>query len=188
MIEDANLKHFITEDLFLLAEDIEDSKSAVSTKEYDSPEPKPETVKEPAPAAASIATPKLAAPNLTNTTKTPSISTPKPAAVTHEIVVMVLPMNSKDKELLTNLLKAIDKTEKDVHLINSFSELNVGYKKLLSFGYLNELKYKLDLPLESYKKTKHENGEVLVASPLSSLHDNRAEKAALWKCLQEMFL
>ena len=108
--------------------------------------------------------------------------------VTHDIVVMVLPMNSKDKELLLNLLKAINKTEKDIHLINSFSDLNVGYKMLLSFGYLNELKYKLDTPLENYKCFTHASGQILIASPLSALHDNRAEKGALWKCLQEMFL
>lgn len=184
-MEDINLNHFITEDLYLVAVDATTSQEDTPvSKDYATPEPIVETAKEPV--TTPVAEPKMATPSLPSTPKTPSISVPK--TVSHDIVVMVLPMNSKDKELLINLLKAIGKTEKDVHLINSFSQLNMEYKKLLSFGYLNELRYKLDLPLENYKKTTHETGEILIASPLSSLHDNRAEKGALWKCLQEMFL
>jgi DNA polymerase III psi subunit len=199
MIEDENLKYFIQEDIYLLAEDqLATTASKVAEKVAVAPavpietKPMAETPKitkaetAPAPIEPIADVPKIPA--------TPSIATPKmPQALAapvmvHELVVLVLPMNNKDKELLKNLLLAIKKSEKDVHLINSFSELKVEYKKLISFGYLNELKYKLDLPLENYKWAAHQSSEILIASPLSALHDNRAEKTALWKCLQEKFL
>lgn len=182
MIEDENLRYFITEDLYMVEEDAVKTKQTPSVQTPTSSEPTADQVADsPAPY---IANPAASSP--LSTLKTPSISvTPQ---VTYDTVVMVLPMNSKDKELLNNLMKAIQKSPKDVHLLDSFSSLNVGYKRLLSFGYLNELKYKLGLPLENYTIYKHGESQILLSSPLSALHDNKAEKSALWKCLQEMFL
>ncbi|MFT7232834.1 MAG: hypothetical protein ACI8TA_002052, partial [Cyclobacteriaceae bacterium] len=41
---------------------------------------------------------------------------------------------------------------------------------------------------EPYQCINNKEQEVLIASPLSALHDNKAEKTALWNCLQKMFL
>jgi hypothetical protein len=177
MIEDENLKYFITEDIFILNEpapEYENSKTPLIEKEEMVMETKPEITVH-VEMESKIESPVI-----------PPISA-EPEEI-HDLIVLVLPMNSKDKELLINLLKAIQKIEADVKLINSFSDFKGNFKKLLSFGYLNELKHQLDASMEPYQCINNKEQEVLIASPLSALHDNKAEKTALWNCLQKMFL
>ncbi|MFY0598547.1 MAG: DNA polymerase III subunit psi [Cyclobacteriaceae bacterium] len=169
MIEEENLMHFISEEIFILEE---------KTKVYPADTNESSQVEEPS------------AP-LTQGKEEVLIKSDKEDIQEniYDIVVLVLPMNSKDRELLEKLLKAIKKTEADIKLVDSFSEFKNNFKQLLSFGYLNELKHQVDGTLENYKVSDVDGGKkVLVSAPLSTLHDNNAEKGALWKCLQEMFL
>ncbi|WP_258104067.1 hypothetical protein [Marinoscillum sp. MHG1-6] len=170
MIEDQNLKHFITESIFVLDE------SQAEPKE-EPPAQKEEVV--PVQPQAKVEAPKIPV------AKEPE---PTPQPEIHELVVLVFPMNSKDEQLLQNLLKAINKKRDDIKLINSFSELDANFKKLLSFGYHNELKAKLQVELAEYSPAEWKSKEILISKPLSSLHDNNVEKGKLWKALQQVFL
>lgn len=171
MIEPENLKYLITEEIYILDEKIND---------YTNQNESVLTVEEP----------------ITKKQKTEAETLPlkdetaiesKPEQI-DELVILVLPMNSQDKELLNNLLKAIKKTESDIKLINTFSEFKNNFKTLVSFGYLNELKHQLDESLTTYKTATLDDKRILISSPLSTLHNNNLEKGTLWKCLQEVFL
>lgn len=169
MIEENNLKHFIDEDIFILKE---------KPQPYSASPPEESKVEEP---VEVIETPK---PQLTSVV--PAVETIEEI---HDLMVLVLPMNSADKELLIKLLKAIHKSEAEIKLLDSFSDFNgKKFKRLLSFGYLNELRHQVDTSLENYKTLKKGDQEILIASPISSLHTNTSEKTQLWKSLQEMFL
>lgn len=182
MIEDENLHRFFTEEIFVLGDEAEPEQTARTqekTEQELAPAPTP---------AAELEKETLAAP-LPSKVEEPAPVIEKPAPVElHDLIVLVLPMNTQDKELLQNLLKAIKKTEADIKLISSYSEFRGNCKKLLSFGYLNELKHQIDSSLKPYKCIKKSDMEILISAPLSALHNDKAAKGTLWKCLQEMFL
>lgn len=169
MIENENLKFFITEEIFILDENkvAGDGEEKIAT-------PTPSVVK----------------PANTDHSKSPTIDRivkekePQPI---DDLVILVLPMNNQDKELLVNLLKAIEKTETDVKLIDSFSQYNTNFKKLISFGYLNELKHQLDDSLVEFKPFEIDGKQILIAPALSALHNNVSNKKALWECLKGIF-
>jgi DNA polymerase III psi subunit len=180
MIEDENLHHFISEDIFVLNDEEQEMATPVGVNPViETPTiPPVEEVQKTAPVIPE-----------THVVEEPVPVIEKPtAAQVHELIVLVLPMNAQDKELLQNLLKAIKKTEADIKLINSYADFKGNCKKLLSFGYLNELKHQIDDSLEPYKVIKNQDKEMLISTPLSALHNNKPAKGALWKCLQEMFL
>lgn len=175
MTEDNELKYFITESLFLVNEP-----GLVAEKKTVPAESPIQKETEPSPAKATELTPTI-----------PKVNQPEaPAAPkeVHELMVLVFPMNSQDEELLNNLLKAIKKTRADIKLINSFSDFDTNFEKLLSFGYLNELKAKVDTGITEFVNTSWDNKNVLVSLPLSALHNNNTDKGRLWKALQEKFL
>ncbi|MEP0369186.1 MAG: hypothetical protein ABJN36_00560 [Cyclobacteriaceae bacterium] len=178
MIEDENLHRLFTEEIYVLdeAEKAAPIAEKPAQEKVTAPvveEPVNEAPEAPAPAKAEE--------------PAPTMQKPAPVEI-HDLIVLVLPMNAQDKELLHNLLKAIKKTEADIKLISSYSEFKDNCKKLLSFGYLNELKHQIDGSLETYKVMKLDDKEMLISAPLSALHNDKSAKGALWKCLQEMFL
>ena len=66
-MEDENLNHFITEDLYLVAGDASYIEDAPVSKDYTTPEPVVEAAKEPM--VTPVATPKMATPSLPSTPK-----------------------------------------------------------------------------------------------------------------------
>ncbi len=184
MIEDENLQYFITEDLFLVNEpamEYEQASAPVVIAKEEVTAPVAEMLVQ---NEAEVVAPKSESPITTE----PEKSASQPQETIHELVVLVLPMNNQDKELLNNLLKAINKSNADIKLIDSFSDFKENFKILLSFGYLNELKHQMDgsiTPFSWFKKGTH---EILISAPLSSLHNNIADKAALWNCLKARFV
>lgn len=184
MIEDQNLQYFITEDLFLVNEPAMENKPisapVIITKEVASVP----VVEIPVEKEAVVVAPKTEP----SVTADPEKSVLQPQETIHDLVVLVLPMNSQDKELLSNLLKAINKSEANIKLINSFSDFKENFKTLLSFGYLNELKHQMDSSITPYSWFKKGTHQILVSAPLSSLHNNKADKTALWNCLKAKFI
>jgi hypothetical protein len=184
MIEDENLKYFITEDIFLVndpaVEDEKVSKPAVIAKEETSASEVEILVEK----DAEVITPKTES-LVTQETEKSSL---QPQEMIHELVVLVLPMNSQDKELLNNLLIAINKSFSDIKLIDSFSDFKENFKILLSFGYQAELQHSLNKSLLEYTPHKIGENQILISKPLSALHGSKDQKTKLWKCLKELFL
>lgn len=184
MIEDENLQYFITEDLFLVNEPAMEYEQASAPEVIAKEEGTAPVVEIPVEKESVVIAPKSEA----SVTPEPKKPAPQPQETIHELMVLVLPMNNQDKELLNNLLKAINKSNADIKLIDSFSDFKENFKILLSFGYLNELKHQMDgsiTPFSWFKKGTH---EILISAPLSSLHNNIADKTALWNCLKARFV
>ncbi|MEP4598917.1 MAG: hypothetical protein ABJZ92_22110, partial [Cyclobacteriaceae bacterium] len=112
MIEDENLHRLFTEEIYVLdeAEKAAPIAEKPAQEKVTAPvveEPVNEAPEAPAPAKAEE--------------PAPTMQKPAPVEI-HDLIVLVLPMNAQDKELLHNLLKAIKKTEADIKLISSYSE------------------------------------------------------------------
>jgi DNA polymerase III psi subunit len=134
----------------------------------------------------------------------PEILAPEPSpALQRRLKVMVLYneqttpyLQPAHETLLTNILKAVGLTLKDIELVNLNNIRRVDYAEILrektlhqliSFGIdLRELQ--LNIPLTAYQVQKVEDIQMLLADSFHELQLNTDKKRLLWTCLKQMFL
>lgn len=161
MIDDSYLTFFITEDLYLVKEPVLE-KSAP---------------------AAPVAVSKPAAPAI------PVIAAPAPPAATvHDLAIWAPALSPADRELLTNILKAIKKDFSKAFLMEGTDSYKPHYRDLICFGYARELSSKLGSAVSVYQPVKLSEKRILLSVTPAELHADKKQKALLWEALQKMFL
>lgn len=163
-MEDQYLPFFITEDVFILNEPNESaSASGIITEKTARKETKTEVVEE------------------------PSAIPPTPLEI-HELAIWTPPLTKADRELLTNILKAIKKDFSTIFLMEGINSYQPNYHQLLCFGYHQELELKLGSRIDMYQPVTAANQKVLASVAPENLQTDKNQKALLWEALQKMFL
>ena len=164
MIEGNNLKYLINEEIFI-----------IDDKNYPSIGTTPQQVEE-------------SKPQFIKTEETrPAIQTDEKTTVV-ELAVWTAPLTADDQTLLEKMLTAVAIDFKDISLLNGSDGYNHNYRKLLCFGFQEELSKKINKDISIYEPTQVEGRNILCAPPLSVLHNNQDEKRKLWTALQKFFL
>lgn len=116
---------------------------------------------------------------------------PQPAIekpVIHRLAIWTPPLTTKDRELLSKILQAVNEDINKCHLMEGLAAYQPNFEKLLCFGYQKELELRAKRNFERYKPTTASGKQVLISVAPAELHDSKSEKANLWLALQEMFL
>lgn len=160
MIEQDNLRYFITEEIYLIG----DSQETKLVTEEAKPEP-------------------------TENKAEPVVTKPKisEAQKIHDVVVWTHELTGKDRALLSKMLEAVKLDITKVHLISQEQEYTNHFKTLLSFGHTNFLAEKVDKEIILNEPFQSDGKSILVSYPISSLHDDVKKKGALWNGLKKMF-
>ena len=104
-------------------------------------------------------------------------------------------INDDDLEFLTNILIACKLSMADIVLLNLNSKPGPHYadickefspKIILLFG-LNPTRAGIPMEFPEYKLQNYNEQVFLIAPLLSTLKNNKGEKAKLWACLQTLF-
>lgn len=116
----------------------------------------------------------------------PVVAIKKP--VIHSLAIWTPPLTLKDRELISNILKAVKEDITKAHIMEGIATYHPHYDKMVCFGYQKELELKLGCEIELYKPSVVTNKKILISAAPVDLHDSKNEKGRLWKALQEMFL
>lgn len=155
-MEEAHLKFFLTEELYLLPED--QKKAPVQ----------PEVTAKPVAAS-----------------ETSSLALEPVAheiAVKHAIIVVSEPLNQEEKDLMNNILKAVNINPTQVHHIEGQPTSSLSYDKLIVFGA-----FEIEGVTSDYYHVTRTTQMSLRARPLSEVNGNREEKTRLWNSLKTWF-
>lgn len=166
MIEDQFLNLFITEEIFQLPEQEQEQKTISAA---------------PAPATHNSAP-------ATEAAKPPTVPQPEPTPPTHALAIWTPPLTTKDRELITKILLAVNEDIRKAFLMEGIGAYQPHFEKLICFGYKKELELKLSASLDLYKPSDLAGKKVLISAEPDTLHSSREDKAKLWSALQEMFL
>ncbi len=160
MIEQDNLRYFITEEIYLMGNSQETKLEPADAK----PEP-------------------------TENKSEPVVTKPKvsEAPKIHNVVVWTHELTDKDRGLLSKMLEAVKLDITKVHLISQEQEYTNHFKTLLSFGHTSFLAEKVDKEIILNEPFQSDGKSILVSYPISSLHDDVKKKGALWNGLKKMF-
>jgi hypothetical protein len=168
MIDEDHLPFFITEDIYIVAED-EVATDAGTT----------EAIQE---------QPKSTAPEPQPKQQPPVPEIPKVTPKIHELAIWSPPLTAQDKDLLVKILAAIKKDFNAAHLMQGINAYEPHFKTLLCFGYQKELEMKTGKSVLMYDPTTISEKQILVSVAPADLHNDPAQKKRLWEALQKMFL
>lgn len=157
MIEDQHLKYLINEELFLIEEK--------EGPKYKSVQTETDTVQEP------------------EAVKTDLVQDSTP----HHLIIKTDPLNEQDRELLSNLLKAVGTTINDVKLIQDHNMEVPDFERIICFGSTSGLEPEMTEELTPNNPRTIGTRTILLASSIPSLHGNKIEKGRLWAALQRVF-
>ena len=168
-MEDAYLKLFLTEELYLLPNDqkkipevTETEPAHIAVVENNS---MAETVSQrpvnPAPEPESVAREEI---------------------VKHPVIVVSESLSHEEKELMNNILKAVNIKPGQIHHIEGQPENSLSYDKLIVFG-----DFEIEGVEHAYYNVTRTTQMSLRAKPLSEVNGNREEKTKLWNSLKTWF-
>lgn len=170
-MEEAHLKLFLTEELYLLPDDQKTTP------------PKPES----APQVETV-TETVGGQEPTTVAEEPFEPVQAPAPITqeelvkHPIIVVSETLSGEEKELMNNILKAVNIKPNQIHHIVGQPQSNLSYDKLIVFG-----SFVIEGVDSEYYNVTRTTQMSLRARPLSEVNGNREEKTRLWNSLKTWF-
>lgn len=165
MMEDSHLKLFLTEELYLLPDD--QLKAPEITRAESTSVPVKEATTTPQPPVKPIE----------------EITTEvQEEVVKHPVIVVSEALSNEEKELMNNILKAVNIKPNQIHHIVGQPQSNLSYDKLIVFGA-----FEIEGVESEYYNVTRTTQMSLRAGPLSEVNGNREEKTRLWNSLKTWF-
>jgi hypothetical protein len=163
MIEDQFLPYFITEEIYMVSERIQQDKQ-VSDENSAVNEPDPQIQKD----------------------AKDSIELPEERV--HELAIWTPPLTTQDKAFIGKILNAIHKNMESAFVMEGVDSYKPQFKTLLCFGYQKELELKAGKSVSLYNPVTIDHRTFLTAVSPAELAADTKQKALLWEALQKVFL
>lgn len=187
MIDSEHLHLFITEEIFVLSDELA---AAAEAKPVPAPtekeEAKAQVVAEP---TTPLKSPAPSPPDVKPETETPKIHKKlTPASPTmHEVGIWTPTLSPEERSLLTAILGAVQKDLNKCLLMEGESAYQPHYQTLICFGYQSMLESKAEQEFPNYKLKKVGTRQFLTSASLDVLMNSREEKTKLWNALKGLF-
>lgn len=169
-MEDAYLKLFLTEELYLLPDD-QKKIAEVSKTEADSP------------VVANTKSVIQSKDPLEESPASPPPQVPvKEEVIKYPVIVISETLNKEEKDLMNNILKAVNIKPSQIHHIVGQPQTSISYDKLIVFG-----EFEIEGVESEYYNVARTTQMSLRAKPLSIVNGSREEKTKLWNSLKTWF-
>lgn len=167
-MEDAHLKLFLTEDLYLLPNDQKQLIDSPKAEPSSPPVIEEETIPKPEPEISTPAT----------TEQSPV----QEEIIKYPVIVVSEALSTEEKDLMDKILMAVNVKPNQVHHIVGQPQSSLSYDKLIVFG-----DFEIEGVDSEYYNIARTTQMSLRARPLSSVNGSREEKTKLWNSLKTWF-